>query len=87
MVAFDHLKTSGAFRLVRKDNALQITPVPQQNPFKIELDLTHYLPNNKVAVTAEPFEAGGTPVFTATQDGRKLTITLTPTTIFTLTIQ
>ena len=88
MVAFDHLKTSGAFRLVRKDNALQITPVPQQNPFKIELDLAHYLPNNnKVAVSAEPFEAGGTPVFTATQDGRKLTITLTPTTIFALTIQ
>ena len=88
LVAFDHLKTSGAFRLVRKDNALQITPVPQQNPFKIELDLAHYLPNiNKVAVSAEPFEAGGTPVFTATQDGRKLTITLTPTTIFALTIQ
>ena len=88
MVAFDHLKTSGAFRLVRKDNALQITPVPQQNPFKIELDLAHYLPNNnKVAVTAEPFEAGGKPVFTATQDGQKLTITLTPTTIFALTIQ
>ena len=35
----------------------------------------------------ETLEAGGKPVFTATQDGRKLTITLTPTTIFALTIQ
>lgn len=88
LVDFGHLKTSGAFRLVKKDNALQITPVPQQNPFKIVMDLAHYLPNSqKAAVTAEPFEAGGTPVFTATQNGQTLSITLTPKTIFTITIQ
>ncbi|MBR5025697.1 MAG: hypothetical protein IKX48_11555 [Victivallales bacterium] len=87
LVDFGHLKTSGAFRLVKKDGALQITPVPQQNPFKIILDIAHYLPNSAQAVvTAEPFEAGGTPVFTATQDGRMLTITITPTTIFTINI-
>ena len=88
LVDFGHLKTSGAFRLVKKDGTLQITPVPQQNPFKIVLDLAHYLPNSAQAVvTAEPFEAGGTPVFTTEQDGKMLTITFTPTTIFTITIQ
>ena len=83
LVDFGNIKTSGAFRLVRKDNALQITPVPQQNPFTIELNL----PNSKKAViTAEPFETGVKPIFTAAQDGDTLTITITPTTIFTITI-
>ncbi|MBR4901892.1 MAG: hypothetical protein IKZ46_13215 [Victivallales bacterium] len=88
LVDFGHLKTSGAFRLVKKDNALQITPVPSQNPFKIELDIAHYLPNSAQAVvTAEPFEAGGTPVFTATQDGKTLTLDIMPTSLFSLEIK
>jgi hypothetical protein len=88
IVDFGSVKTNGIFRLIKKDNALQITPAPSQNPFKIELDLAHYLPNaTNVAVTAEPLTADITPVFTAKQDGQTLSITLTPKTIFTITIQ
>jgi hypothetical protein len=88
LVDFGHLQTSGAFRLVKKDDALQITPVPQQNPFKIVIDLTHYLPNvAKAVVTAEPFEDGGKPVFTAEQGGKTLTLTITPKTVFSLEIK
>ena len=88
LVDFGHLQTSGAFRLIKKDNALQITPVPQQNPFKIVIDLEHYLPNAaKATVTAEPFEDGGKPVFTAEQDGNTLTLTITPKTVFSLVIK
>ena len=87
IVDFGSVKTNGIFRLVKKDEALQITPVPSQKPFKIMIDLAHYLPNAaKAVVTAKPFEDGGKPVFTAEQNGKTLTLTLTPTTIFSLSI-
>ena len=88
LVDFGHLQTNGAFRLVKQDGALQITPVPQQNPFKIVIDLTHYLPDvAKAVITAEPFEDGGKPVFTAEQDGKTLTLSITPKTVFALEIK
>jgi hypothetical protein len=88
MVDFGSVKTNGVFRLVKKDNALQITPVPQQKSLKIVMDLAHYLPNvAKAVVTAEPLEDGGKPVLTAEQNGTIITLNISPTTIFSISIQ
>ena len=88
IVDFGSVKTNGVFRLVKKDNALQITPVPQQKSLKIVMDLAHYLPNvAKAVVTAEPLEDGGKPVFTTEQNGTIITLNISSTTIFSISIQ